>query len=192
MPFHGTLRTWHDDRGFGFIAPAHGGPEVFVHISAFARDGTHPVAGERLQYDLGRGRDGRPQALQVVRLAVGSTSPAAASSARRSGGGSGSAWLGRVIAAVLVVGLGAWGWHHYTDTVKRRELVALPASTPMPVADGAAAASPYRCDGRTLCSQMTSCAEAKWFINHCPGTRMDGNGDGTPCETQWCTGAVGR
>ena len=76
MPFHGTLRTWHDDRGFGFIAPAHGGPDVFVHISAFDRDGTHPVAGEKLQYELGRGRDGRPQALRVTRLAVGAPTAA--------------------------------------------------------------------------------------------------------------------
>lgn len=44
-----------------------------------------------------------------------------------------------------------------------------------------------RCDGRTHCSQMTSCAEATYFIEHCPNTEMDGNGDGVPCEKQWCT-----
>lgn len=48
------------------------------------------------------------------------------------------------------------------------------------------AASPYRCDGRTRCSQMTSCAEATWFLKHCPGVQMDGNRDGVPCERQWC------
>jgi endonuclease YncB( thermonuclease family) len=47
------------------------------------------------------------------------------------------------------------------------------------------AASP-RCDGRTRCSQMTSCAEATWFLKHCPGVEMDGNRDGVPCEKQWC------
>ncbi len=44
----------------------------------------------------------------------------------------------------------------------------------------------FRCDGRTHCSHMTSCAEATYFINHCPGTKMDGDGDGVPCERQWC------
>jgi cold shock CspA family protein len=44
----------------------------------------------------------------------------------------------------------------------------------------------YRCDGRTHCSQMHSCEEATWFLNHCPGTKMDGDGDGIPCERQWC------
>ncbi|TXJ09493.1 MAG: excalibur calcium-binding domain-containing protein [Acinetobacter sp.] len=48
------------------------------------------------------------------------------------------------------------------------------------------ASSAYRCDGRTHCSQMTSCAEATYFLRNCPNTQMDGNGDGIPCEKQWC------
>jgi len=46
--------------------------------------------------------------------------------------------------------------------------------------------SPFHCDGRTYCSQMTSCAEAKYFLNYCPDVKMDGDHDGVPCETQWC------
>jgi hypothetical protein len=42
------------------------------------------------------------------------------------------------------------------------------------------------CDGRKYCSQMTSCAEAKAFLRSCPGMKMDGDGDGVPCEDQWC------
>ena len=45
----------------------------------------------------------------------------------------------------------------------------------------------FRCDGRQHCSQMRSCAEAKYFLANCPGVKMDGNRDGTPCEQQWCT-----
>lgn len=45
---------------------------------------------------------------------------------------------------------------------------------------------PFQCDGRTMCSQMHSCAEAKLFIKRCPGTKMDSDGDGVPCESQWC------
>lgn len=51
----------------------------------------------------------------------------------------------------------------------------------------AASVLPYQCDGRTMCSQMRSCAEAEYFIQHCPGTKMDGDGDGVPCEQQWCS-----
>ena len=63
-----------------------------------------------------------------------------------------------------------------------------PALAPKPVRLPAAApaAAPYRCDGRTYCSQMRSCDEATWFLKHCPGTKMDGNHDGVPCERQWC------
>lgn len=50
----------------------------------------------------------------------------------------------------------------------------------------AAQAENFHCDGRIHCSQMRSCEEATWFIQHCPNTKMDGNNDGVPCESQWC------
>ena len=56
---------------------------------------------------------------------------------------------------------------------------------PTPVALPSAAPA-FRCDGRTQCSQMRSCAEATWFLKNCPGVKMDGNSDGVPCERQWC------
>jgi endonuclease YncB( thermonuclease family) len=64
----------------------------------------------------------------------------------------------------------------------------LPAAAPRQATTPAAppAAAPQRCDGRTYCSQMTSCAEATWFLKNCPGVKMDGNHDGVPCEQQWC------
>jgi hypothetical protein len=49
-----------------------------------------------------------------------------------------------------------------------------------------ASPSSHRCDGRVRCSQMTSCAEAKFFLQSCPGVKMDGDGDGIPCEDQLC------
>jgi hypothetical protein len=54
------------------------------------------------------------------------------------------------------------------------------------VAVAAPAALARRCDGRTHCSQMSSCAEATWFLKNCPGVKMDGDNDGVPCESQWC------
>lgn len=44
----------------------------------------------------------------------------------------------------------------------------------------------FSCDGRAQFSQMSSCAEATYFLGNCPGTRMDGNNDDVPCEQQWC------
>lgn len=63
--------------------------------------------------------------------------------------------------------------------------VIAPAPAPA-MATTPVATAGFRCDGRTHCSQMTSCAEATWFLSHCPGVKMDGNRDGVPCERQWC------
>lgn len=67
------------------------------------------------------------------------------------------------------------------------EPCGVPAA-PRAAATQRAAAPPFRCDGRLHCSQMTSCSEAKLFLKHCPGVKMDGDGDGVPCEQQWCPG----
>jgi hypothetical protein len=40
----------------------------------------------------------------------------------------------------------------------------------------------FKCDARKHCSQMRSFNEAKYFIKHCPNTKMDGDNDGIPCE----------
>lgn len=68
-----------------------------------------------------------------------------------------------------------------------------PSATATATSRPSAAAEPVspqaessRCDGRTTCSQMTSCAEAKYFLAHCPGVTMDGDHNGIPCERQWC------
>ena len=44
----------------------------------------------------------------------------------------------------------------------------------------------FSCDSRKHCSQMTSCAEATYFLSQCPGVKMDGDRNGIPCEQQWC------
>lgn len=41
----------------------------------------------------------------------------------------------------------------------------------------------YICDGRTYCTQMHSLEEARWFLRNCPNTKMDGDHDGEPCES---------
>jgi hypothetical protein len=69
---------------------------------------------------------------------------------------------------------------------KKRRATA--ASAPL---DKVAPAAPnvssgFSCDGRTYCSQMKSCAEAKYFLANCPGVKMDGDKNGIPCEKQWC------
>ena len=183
MPRSGTLRTWNEDRGFGFIAPADGGRELFVHISAFPRDGSRPTVGEALSFEVGAGKDGKPQALQVRRRALGDPSTYPRRVRQQV---TGRPFMPMLIAGVLIVALGVYGYSSFQSASKRRALQALPAEPDANAPAPSISISPL-CDGRIHCSQMTSCAEAKFFLNHCPGTRMDGNNDGTPCEQQWCT-----
>ncbi|HEY8879246.1 MAG TPA: cold shock domain-containing protein [Roseateles sp.] len=185
----GILRSWNDERGFGFIAPTEGGAELFVHISEFPRDGSRPVAGETVSFERGRGKNGKPQAVKVVRSAVGLVQSQRRSSGRQPRW---SGWLGTVLVLCLVAAVLNWAYGRYQAGAHRRHLESLPPVA-VPAEEAAASTSPdFRCDGRTHCSQMKSCAEATWFINHCPGTQMDGNHDGVPCEQQWCTGPAAR
>jgi len=43
--------------------------------------------------------------------------------------------------------------------------------------------SPYHCDGRVHCSQMTSCEEAEYFLANCPGVKMDGAAIACPARS---------
>jgi hypothetical protein len=44
-----------------------------------------------------------------------------------------------------------------------------------------------KCDGRQHCTQMRSCAEARFYLATCPDTQLDDDSDGIPCEDQHCT-----
>jgi uncharacterized membrane protein YsdA (DUF1294 family)/cold shock CspA family protein len=66
----GRLISWNDERGFGFIAPDGGGQDVFVHASAFAKEGRHIEVGGDYEFDLDIGKDGRPKAKRVAYVAV--------------------------------------------------------------------------------------------------------------------------
>jgi hypothetical protein len=91
----------------------------------------------------------------------------------------------RKILPVVVVFGAVWLWQRLHGNPPDPGAGPPVPTTPMESADGAQAGS-FRCDGRTYCSQMTSCAEATYFLQHCPDVKMDGNHDGVPCERQWC------
>lgn len=187
MQSEGSLVQWNEDRGFGFIEVAGTFERLFVHISAFERGRVRPPLGARLVFDVERDAQGRKRAVNVTRPGDLPARPVGEKEARpglrhaRTRRARSPAWILVAIACVAV----AVGVRH------ARQLHA-----PEPVAQdlranepGASAVQPnvtYACDGRTRCSQMRSCAEATWFLSHCPGVQMDGNHDGVPCERQWC------
>lgn len=45
-----------------------------------------------------------------------------------------------------------------------------------------AAVGPFRCGSKRYCSEMASCAEARFYLKQCGLSTIDGNADGKPCE----------
>lgn len=62
--FKGTLKSWNDDKGFGFISPSQGGQDIFVHISEFRRGG-RPVLNEALTFEVALNPQGKKCAVNV-------------------------------------------------------------------------------------------------------------------------------
>ncbi len=49
----GTVKWFNATKGFGFIQPAAGGPDVFVHISAVERAGMRDLSdGQKIAYEV--------------------------------------------------------------------------------------------------------------------------------------------
>lgn len=186
MRFEGTLTQWNDDRGFGFVTPDQGGQDVFIHISSFPRDGRRPQLQERLSFALELNKDGKKRAVSVRRPEVSRpgarpSTPAPRSRPARS-------LFAQTVTVVMLVAVGVYGYAQYA---KRADAYAAADSGAAQVLPAAQLPPPalthYRCDGRQHCSQMTSCAEATFFLKNCPDVKMDGDRDGVPCEEQLCT-----
>jgi endonuclease YncB( thermonuclease family) len=117
---------------------------------------------------------------------------------------------GRNINAALVAEGAAWVYRrYYRDSqlpvleaqakAARRGLWGLPAWQRVPPwvwrgQDSPATRSParpqmdrpvalFRCGAKRTCREMASCDEAKFYLNVCGRKRLDGDGNGIPCET---------
>lgn len=49
----GTVKFFNTQKGFGFIQPQDGGPDVFVHVSAVERAGMRSlIEGQKVSYEV--------------------------------------------------------------------------------------------------------------------------------------------
>ena len=185
MRIEGTLAKWNEERGFGFISPTKGGtPDVFVHVSAFPRDGQRPSIGELLTFEIETAKDGKKRATnllfpnRVIRLSTRQREP--------SGPRKNSSLLGIIVSLAAAVALAVYGYGKYAHLLAAQESFPAPQEAVAVHSNENTVSSAVQCDGRTYCSQMASCAEATFFLKNCPDVKMDGNHDGVPCEQQWC------
>ncbi len=170
MRDQGKITHWNGEKGYGFITPSAGAKQVFVHISSFNNRASPPHDGQLVTFRLSTDKRGRPCAVDVTR--AGEAPQKMVKRVHRGGSVKNIAFM--IVAVLLAATVG------YSKYQKSQRVDYLPVKTSVPQS------SLYRCDGRTHCSQMNSCAEATFFIKNCPNTKMDGDGDGRPCESQWC------
>lgn len=100
MRTQGTLTTWNEAQSSGFISPADGGTDVYVHMTSMPHDGMRPRPGEGLSYEVETGPDGTARAVRVWRL--GDRASVAAASRRRRLGAARAKWAVGLVIAVLV------------------------------------------------------------------------------------------
>jgi cold shock CspA family protein len=187
MRRQGRIVEWNDARGFGFVL-WHGGDErAFAHISAFADRRARPAVGDVVTYDVTADPQKRMRATDIRYAGVAAVArqrPRRAARERRSPGLVEQV-MGAFFFAAIIAGV-VW---YQRDQHAMRIADAAAAQQQRATLD-ASLAGRFSCSGKQYCSQMTSCDEARFYLAHCPDTRLDGEGDGVPCEAQWCnTGA---
>ncbi|MEP7099395.1 MAG: excalibur calcium-binding domain-containing protein [Burkholderiales bacterium] len=121
------------------------------------------------------------------------TPPPRPEPARRRPGGPSA--LSNTVAVLLVLALGLYAYERYAHEPDRSgaghaalapAAASLAAPADRPIDLGRA------CDGRTQCAQMSSCTEARYFLQNCPGVEMDSDRNGIPCEKTWCNSPLAR
>lgn len=171
MRYQGRIQHWTDDRGFGFIAPNGGGPKVFLHVKDLPADQPRPQGGELVTYEVVDDAKRGPRAHNV--RYVGARTPPSASRS--------SVPMSLFALALCVGGIGVYGWQNFM-TSPALEVSAAPSTAPPQIQT----TPRFVCQGKQYCSQMTSCEEATFYLKNCPDAKIDGDGDGIPCEEQWC------
>lgn len=232
MFLEGKIKTYNEERGFGFIEIAGESKDLFFHIKDFPNKNVPPKVGESLKF-LKVQDAGKFKADHIVRLDISyQKTPSKivsqhndlqierAVSYRQPKNSvlskliTGIGLIIIVILAVLVYGKyqnykiqKQQQLEHLMQEQKRlvseqraalgnlpeqglseqgRKNLEVSTNTPIrSTASSTSVSSPYQCDGRTHCSQMRSYDEAVFFLRNCPGTQMDGNHDGVPCERQF-------
>ncbi|PKG79659.1 cold-shock protein [Shewanella sp. Actino-trap-3] len=191
----GMLVRWNTEKGFGFIKPEIGdNQDVFIHISTLKHMARKPIVGDEILFHRENQPDGKVKAVKAtiegVAVVSNTIRPASHTSQHHRNSQShhdenyrSSPVLGRIIMLIILLGVGVFGYKQYqkmtaTPVLTNQDVEQMQWIEPTPS---------FRCEaGKTHCSQMRSCAEATFYIRNCPGTEMDGDGDGVPCERQFC------
>lgn len=184
---NGRLERWDDDKGFGFIHSDNNPKGIFVHISAFKRNiSRRPLVGDIIFYELHTDYDGKSKAVNARIEGVSVVTHSSRNSrndTRRYQNNKhdlSATLVTAILVFLLLIGL--------VVTNKYQTIHESSLSASVVTEDNSSSSlvervqTQYSCQGKTYCSQMSSCAEAQFYQSNCSGTQMDGDGDGVPCE----------
>ncbi len=78
-----------------------------------------------------------------------------------------------------------WEWRHRNDTRNTTADSALVASRDQVAVRSSQkkADEGFRCGAKQKCGEMSSCEEARFYLDQCGLSRLDADHDGVPCET---------
>lgn len=192
LRYQGTITHWLDEKGYGFITREDSGDRVFFHISDCPRGAIRPQTGWVVSFELTAAQNGKYAANHVYSEKFLPKAPAKPATARpvRPARTSKRQRRGQLLNTLLILLAVAAIGYGIKEYYRARQLLAQAHSMPAPL--GSLPAEPlapggthFQCDQRIYCSQMTSRNEALYFLAHCPGVKMDGDGDGEPCEQQF-------
>ncbi|MGS0680351.1 excalibur calcium-binding domain-containing protein [Shewanella sp. 125m-7] len=195
----GKLVRWNQDKGFGFIQPdAANTHDVFIHISALKHMARKPMVGDQIMFVTERQPDGKLKASKANIEGVAVVANSATNKHRRNSsthsnqGPIKSSFLAK-LAIPLIIALAAVGYSKYqqmneTIVLTNDDVENMRWNLPAKPTRSLSSQPQFICEsGKIHCSQMRSCDEAKFYNKNCPGTKMDGDGDGVPCERQHCS-----
>ncbi len=75
LQLQGTIASWNDKKGFGFITPVSGNDRIFVHIKAFRKRQGRPQVNQQISYSISEDKQGRPCAADVAFVGKPSANP---------------------------------------------------------------------------------------------------------------------
>jgi cold shock CspA family protein len=194
---------WNTEKGFGFIKPEAGNDkDVFIHISTLKHMARKPMVGDEILFHRENQPDGKVKAVKasiegvaVVSNTIRPTSHAGQhhrnSQSHHDENYRSSPLFGRIIMLIILLSVGVFGYKQYQKMTARPVLTNQDVEqmqwTPTVSKSSFINQQPqFRCEaGKIHCSQMRSYGEATFYIRNCPGTKMDGDGDGVPCERQF-------
>lgn len=195
MRYQGKITKRDDNKGFGFITGNESNQQLFVHISAFgnAQQRSRPTVGEDVSFEIADDNKKGLQAYNVIYLNRQSSAAMPRATAKTSKAPASEIRLGAVAKVFGVLLIGAILYKNigilnpdFKHDVSESNTNAASEITDSQIVPLRMSSQVFECAGKTRCTEMSSCNEAMYYLKHCPGTIADGDGDGIPCEDQWC------